>query len=67
MGRVKEWLMEMIEDAHSISYKEFVKKHCKNREYIWHKYNSKGHTNYKFYDASKQLVMDGDNLNAQSE
>lgn len=42
MGNVKNWLMEMEDDATFMSKESFIKKHGERQTDIWHKYNDVG-------------------------
>jgi len=39
MGKVKNWLMDLEEDAASLNYPEFVKKHGREHAEIWLRVN----------------------------
>ncbi|MBU1387755.1 MAG: hypothetical protein KKE62_06060 [Proteobacteria bacterium] len=58
MGRVKDWLMEMEEDAHVISKNKFIEKHGNSNEILWNQINSHRSPNsFEYYEAEEGLII----------
>lgn len=49
MGRIKNWLMDMEEDAQQMSLEKFIRRHGKQNANIWSQVNEPSEKNYSAF------------------
>ncbi|WDP92410.1 MAG: hypothetical protein HUN04_22875 [Desulfobacter sp.] len=69
MGRIKNWLMDMEDDAHQMGLEKFIRKHGREHAHVWRQVNtpSEKHSSFVFYNTANDLsTADSSNEDSKS-